>query len=157
MEFGLKQTNRTTDHALLQRSTAVEKDLTLGLIRPTTENRGHINVTVNHRCSHCGCRMGVRTPPIFWTWVFDAPTFCQFHYDIHSGEIKIFVIQIVCRNMGLLKHFKVILVYTLYNSFNYIPESSSIWSHTGRHIDLYIPGWTPPILNTCLRHVCRDL
>ena len=37
------------------------------------------------------------------------------------------------RNMGLLNHFVVILVYTVYSSFNYIRESSSIWSHTGRY------------------------
>ena len=63
------------------------------------------------------------------------------------------------RNIGHLKHFTVILVYTLYSSFNYIRESSSIWSHTqtflqntkGKRVghetkivrDLYILGWNP--------------
>jgi len=34
------------------------------------------------------------------------------------------------RNMVLLKNFSVILVYTSYSLFNYIRESSSIWSYT---------------------------
>jgi len=56
----------------------------------------------------------------FWMWVIDTPTFWQLHIIIQLCLI------------GLLKHFTVILVYTLCNSVNYIRESSSVWRRWNR-------------------------
>jgi len=81
----------------------------------------NLGVHVDHRRSHCGCRVctdpkildvGVRHPNVL--------------ADPRNNTIILCLIEI----MGLLKHFAVILVYALYNSFSYIRESSSIWSHT---------------------------
>jgi len=59
-------------------------------------------------CSHCWWR-GCPDTPKFWTWVCNAQTFWQLYV----------IMQFIVfdRNMGLLKHFTVILVYSLYKSF----------------------------------------
>ena len=54
--------------------------------------------------------VGVRAPPEFWTSVSDT---LDFLADMCNNTI------VFNRNVGLLKHYTVILVYAFYKSFNY--------------------------------------
>ena len=65
-----------------------------------------------------GATMDVRNPPKkSWTWVSYTPAF----YHLQLLHIR------------KENHFILSLVYTLYNHFNYMCESSTIWSHTHTH------------------------
>jgi len=85
-----------------------------------------ILLTTAARRRHCGCPR--------------CPTPATFLAVPYNNTI------VFDRNMGLLKHFTVILVYTLYNSFNHIPWSPG---QAGLVRYIYIFGGSCPLMEFC--------